>query len=68
MARTKHLKCTCPVCGMLVMVDRFYRDHQWPRFVEVTYLGRGFDYQEIDPDPEFVEEIKKVIKDKVNKL
>jgi hypothetical protein len=68
---TKKLKITCPVCGLLVEIDRLYKDHQFPRLVEVTYLGRGFKYEEVrDPysfDPDLIEEIKYLIKEKLEK-
>jgi len=69
---TKKLKITCPVCGLLVEIDRIYKEHKFPRLVEVTYLGRGFDYKEI-PDPysfdrELIEEIKYLIREKLEKI
>ena len=50
------------------MIDRFYKEHKWPRLVEVTYLGRGFDYQEVEPDETLIEELREVIKKKLEKI
>jgi len=45
------IEMTCPICGMLVRIDKFKKNHKFPRVVIRHYKGRcRIEIEELDED------------------